>query len=117
MSILFLLMFYVASTTNPHFSRTVDLSRATFSHLEPGALREDAINVTVTRDGKVFLRNREASLEELPVLIQSAIKEGSERKVYLRADTKARNSDVEAAIARIRAGGISAVAIICQNPA
>jgi biopolymer transport protein TolR len=112
-----ILFLFLTNTINFHDlgPGAVDLPKAQFLQLEPGALREDAITVTVARDGKLFLRSTQISLEELPALVRRALKEGSERKAYLRADAKARNSDIEVAVAGIRAGGISTIAIICRS--
>lgn len=115
MAILFL---FLARTINFHDLSTnaVDLPHAQYVQLEPGALREDAIIVVVTRDGNVFFGDSEISLEELSTLIHGSIRKGAERKVYLRGDARAKNGDVVAVAEKIRIAGITTISIMTASP-
>lgn len=79
----------------------------------PGAAREDAIIVTVTRDGRIFLPDSEpVSLEALPSRIHEAVGRASSHHVYLKADERAKYSDVEAVVAKIGEAGIKNVSLL-----
>ena len=78
----------------------------------PGARREDATIVTVTRDGNVFLGNTQVQLPDLPSQITKSLAQGGERKVYLKADARARYVDVKALIEMLKKTGIQNVGLL-----
>jgi biopolymer transport protein ExbD len=78
----------------------------------PGARREDATIVTVTRDGNVFLGNTQVQLPDLPNQIEKSLAQGGERKVYLKADARTRYVDVRAVIEVLKKPGIENIALI-----
>ena len=94
----------------------VDLPRARSATSQPGALREDAIRIAVTRDGSRFFGSSKAEPGELANLIRAAMQAGSERKVYLLADGRAKNEDVEIVFDQIRLAGITNVVILANKP-
>jgi len=55
------------------------------------------------------------SLENLLELIRTAYQHGAERKVYLRADARAKYGDIKATLALIREAGIQDVALIVEQ--
>ena len=98
----------------PHHSLPVDLAVVSHSVPLPDARQEDAIIVVVTRDGTVYFRNYKTTLNDLPGAIKGAVREGARRKVYVRADARARYADVEAAIGAIRQAGNSRRGVWCD---
>jgi biopolymer transport protein TolR len=97
-------------------SSSVNLPTAQSASLQPGAVREDAVRIAVTRDGRFFFDSVEAEPRELPNLIRTAMRTGSERKVYLLVDGRARNEDVEIVVNAIRLTGITNVVILANRP-
>jgi biopolymer transport protein TolR len=114
LAILLLLMFGPTTVDQPRF--VADRPKAEHATPQPGALREDAITVMVTREGFVLFRDTEISLGELPDLIRTAVRDGSERKVYLVADNRAKNGDVARVVDQIQLAGINNVVILTQEP-
>jgi len=51
--------------------------------------------VDATRDGKIYFRNVPISAKNLPDKIREGLKNGAEKKVYLRADARARYGDCQ----------------------
>jgi biopolymer transport protein ExbD len=89
-----------------------DIPKSASATIQPGAKREDAIEIYVTRDGAVYFRHDGIRLEDLAAAIQTAVREGAESKVYIRADARAKNGDVEAVVDEIRRAGITQIAFI-----
>jgi|SRR5215469_2632952 len=82
----------------------------------PHANRENAIIVSVERDGNVRLGDTVIrSLHQLPIQIQDAVSHGSERKVYIHADAHAGYSDVRAVLSAVHSAGIENVAFFAYN--
>jgi biopolymer transport protein ExbD/biopolymer transport protein TolR len=81
----------------------------------PGALREDAMLVAVTRDGNIFFGTYQMQYRDLRLAIRDCVRQGSERKVYLKVDARAKYGDAALAIDQIRLAGIQNVAIITDQ--
>jgi|SRR5208283_4777928 len=99
-----------------HRSWSLDLAVAVHSEPQPYAFRDNALNVSVTRDGSLYFGSNKVAMEELPQFLRTACLKGSERKVYLRADARANYRDVKSALNQISAAGIQDVAIIVEGP-
>ena len=63
-----------------------DLPSGLFATAQPKALREDAMKILLTRDGRLYFRSTRVAAKSLPILIRGAVQEGAERKVYLAVD-------------------------------
>jgi len=81
----------------------------------PGAVREDAILVAVTRDGNIFFGSNNVRDSDLPVLIRESVRRGSERKVYLKVDARAKYADAALVIDQVALVGIQNVGIITEQ--
>jgi biopolymer transport protein ExbD len=99
-----------------HYSRSVDLASADHPELQPDAIRDSALKVYVTRDGSFYFRYNKVAIDELPDLLRTACLKGSERKVYLRVDARARYADVKVVLDQISTAGIHDVAFIVEGP-
>ena len=94
---------------------SVDLPQAIHPVPLHKADREDAMTVAVMRDGRVFFRGDQVLLDQLSWKIREGVKDGVERKVYIRADAHARYGSVKEALDRIRDGGIENVAFLTDQ--
>jgi biopolymer transport protein TolR len=113
-AILVVLFALFAVQTAPHrrSSIPVDLVKAKSSISLPHALREDAIIVSVTRSGDIFLGNDRSRPELLPDKIREAISRGAERRIYVNADKRANYRDVKKAIDCIHSSGVENISIL-----
>ena len=98
-----------------HPLHTVDLARTEHPTTMPGASREDAMLVALTRDGNIFFKTAQVSSDQLPSRIRESLHNGSERKVYLKVDARAKYSDAAAVIVQIRQAGVEDVGIITEQ--
>jgi biopolymer transport protein ExbD len=78
----------------------------------PGANREDALRLNLMRDGMLYLEYERVSMTDLPAVLRERVKNGSERKVYLSIDARARYGDTKAVLNQIRVAGIENVSIL-----
>jgi|SRR6185437_16457002 len=81
-----------------------------------GADREDAMIVGINRDGRIFFDRKQVSPDGLFRGIRESLKQKPERRVYIRADSKARYRTVILAIEAIRAAGIEDIAFLTFSP-
>jgi biopolymer transport protein TolR len=79
----------------------------------PGALREDAMQIMITRDGNVYFGSDQINVINLPAEIQDRLNDrGVERKVYITADMRARWINVKTVLEDVRSTGIIRVAFL-----
>ncbi len=110
-----LLVIFMVSLPMVTHGSIMDLPRTWHASPMPRAVREDALSVAITRDGKIYFRNTAISAEELPGKIREGLKNGAEKKVYLRADARARYGDVKQVLIKIRQAGIENVCFLTEK--
>jgi biopolymer transport protein ExbD len=111
-----LLILFMMLPGPPHqHSLPLDLAVVSHSVPLPDARQEDAIIVTIVRDGTVFFRNDKTTLDDLPGAIKGAVRNGAKSKVYVRADARARYADVEVVIGAIRQAGILDAVFVTES--
>ena len=98
---------------------TVNLPKARNPIALPDAQKEDAIKISITRDGQVFLSpglqrvNPEDLAPKVRDLLQN--KTGTERTVFLRADGRAKYEKVEDVVDNLRSGGVDDLGLLTEQ--
>lgn len=112
--LMFLLLIFLSDYVPIDFPHraAADLPKSGSASRQPGARREDAIRITVTRDGAVYLGDTYMRLQELGAAVQSAIRDGAEKKVYISADAQAKNIDVERVVDELGRAGIKEISFL-----
>ena len=109
--LLVLLIIFMVVTPMLNHSVNVDLPKVTASTVMENASKEDAINVSVTRDGKTFLQADQVSIPDLGVKIADLLAKktnpGDDKSVYLHADSRANYGKVMDTIDGVRVAGVS----------
>jgi biopolymer transport protein TolR len=108
------------ATTVPHRStlptgRSVDLAKVDHAVPMPGARREDALVVTIERDGQLFLGNDKVVASELHTKFREGANRGSERKVYIQSDKQAKYGAVLEVLDSVNSAGIENVAFLVSE--
>ena len=87
----------------PEHHGGADLPRVTYPVAMWAANREGALVVVIMRDGKVFFRNEQATAEELSEQIRIRLSAThAERKVYIKADARARYGAIRAVLCQLQ---------------
>ena len=109
-------MIFMANAPPLHTHGThIDFPRTDHAKPMPGSLREDTMLVAVTRDGNIFFGNIQIRPSELPGSIRESLRSGSERKVYLKVDARAKYGDAEVVINQVREAGIENIGIFTDQ--
>jgi biopolymer transport protein ExbD len=82
----------------------------------PGAPREDAIRITVRRDGQIYFHDERIMLQDLPEEIRQRVRNGAEKRIYLSMDARAKYGETIAVLDQIRLAGIEKVSVLTQEP-
>ena len=82
----------------------------------PDADKEDAIKVSITRDGQVFLSPglEKVNSEDLAPKVRDLLQNRTSRVVFIRADGRAKYSVVEDAVDNLRAGGVDQLGLLTE---
>jgi biopolymer transport protein ExbD len=81
----------------------------------PDAGKEDAIVVSVTRTGNVFLGQNKTDLRELGNQVRDRLADKPSKTVYIRADARAQYRTVEDAIDATYTAGVDDVGLLTGN--
>jgi biopolymer transport protein TolR len=115
LALLFLMMFGEMYPTHPHLF-PVDMASVRNSSSQPSALREDAVVVTITRDGSLYLLNTRVTPGDVPPQLRDLMGSREDKTVYVRADARAKYGDVKAVLDLIRQSGLQNITFLTQYP-
>jgi biopolymer transport protein ExbD/biopolymer transport protein TolR len=116
LAVMFVLMYADAIASVSRHGITVDIPRVFHAISMPRANREDALLIAVFRDGSVYFGTDKLLSEELPSKISEKLSYGSvERKIYIKADARAKYGGVEGVLDAIRLAGIGKIAFLAYE--
>ena len=76
---------------------------------------EDAVLVSVTRDGKFYLGPNDVRLDELPGLVLNMLSGRLDKTVYVKSDFRSRYGDVVAVVDTVRAAGVDRIGLLKER--
>jgi biopolymer transport protein ExbD len=82
----------------------------------PGALREDAMRVVVTRDGTVYFGNTRIAIAQLAEQIRQRVQSGAQHRVFFSVDQRAQFGDLAIALDEVRHAGIWDITFLAESP-
>ena len=115
---LVLLIIFIVITPLLTKGQTVEYVKAKNPIAMQNADKEDAILISVTRNGQPFLSpgNKQVSVDELPTKVQDLLTNELDKTVYIRADARAKFMAVEDVIDNLRAAGVDQLGLITETP-
>jgi len=96
-------------------SVAVDLAKVSNATDMRGARREDALLVAVQRDGHIWFDRDQITAESLAAAIRDRVSHGTEPKVYIRADGRAKYGRVVEVLRSVRSAGIENVGFLVNE--
>jgi biopolymer transport protein ExbD/biopolymer transport protein TolR len=115
--VVFVILLVFMTDTRPHHHLYVDLPKVHDPVSMVGADREDAIKITITRDGRVWLGGDPLyDLADLPGKLRDHLKDPEvEHKAYVTADMRARWGTVKMVLQGVHDAGIVRVAFLANQ--
>jgi biopolymer transport protein ExbD len=116
---LVLLIIFMVITPMLTHGVSVDLVKTKNPITMQAADKEDAILISITRNGSVFLSPGNIKLSapaDLPEKIRDLLTNRVDKTVYIKADARARYETVEDVVDNLRAGGASELGLITEEP-
>jgi biopolymer transport protein ExbD len=120
-AVMFVLVFaFIFLTATPHYGVPADLPKVWHPIPLRGANREDALIVSILRDGTLYFGNDKTRPGDLPAQIRAGVGHGAEKKIYIRADARVRYRTVLEVLDAIRSTGVEKIAFLayqrCATP-
>ena len=111
---LVLLIIFMVVTPMLNNKVNVNLATARSAEKMPDANHEDAVKVSITRDGRVYLDAAQIALADLGPKAQDMLQNKPDKTVYIRSDARARYGVVMDAIDNLRTAGVDQVAFLTE---
>jgi biopolymer transport protein TolR len=112
---LVLLIIFMVITPMLQKGVSVDLAKVNNPEQMPDADKEDALLVAVMRDGKVFFGNDPIPVDQLTNKIKDRIANRVDKRVYLRADARAKYGSVVEVVDNVRAAGVDQLGLLTDQ--
>jgi biopolymer transport protein ExbD/biopolymer transport protein TolR len=112
---LVLLIIFMVITPMLQKGINVDLAKTDNPQQMPDADKEDALLVAVTRDGKVFFGTDQVAPDQLTSKIKDRLINRVDKRVFIRADARARYGNVVEVVDNVRAAGVDQLGLLTEQ--
>jgi biopolymer transport protein ExbD/biopolymer transport protein TolR len=114
-----LVVLIIFMVITPMLSKTVNVEKALTRNpiTMPDADKEDAVTVSITRDGQVFLSPglQKVDANELAPKVKDLLQNRPSKLVYINADARAKYEKVEDVVDNLRAGSVDEVGLLTEQ--
>ncbi|HEX4485323.1 MAG TPA: biopolymer transporter ExbD [Terriglobales bacterium] len=94
---------------------SVQLPNTSTAAVVPAADNQDALILSVTHEGRVFLRNDEISPVDVQQKIQAELASGAKKTLYIKADARAPYASVVQILDEAHAAGVQGIALLTSQ--
>jgi len=94
---------------------SVDMAKAQNPRPMTDADKEDAVMLSITRDGKVYLGSDPVKVSEITPKVKDRISARLDKTVYVRSDARAKYGDVVGVVDGVRAAGVDQLGLITEK--
>jgi len=112
---LVLLIIFMVITPLLQKGVTVNLAKTHNPRKMPGAEKTNAVEVAITRDGKIFLNAHPVAMSDLTKKVDDLMENRLNKIVFIKSDSRAKYGDVVNVVDNIRAAGIEQLGLITQE--
>ncbi len=113
---LVLLIIFMVVTPMLQHGMSVDLARTNSPIQMPDADKEDALLVTVTRDGQIFFgTDKVKDPADLTRIVKDRLQNKVEKKVFVKADARAKYGAVVEVVDNVRSAGVDQLGLLTEQ--
>ena len=111
------LIIFMVITPMLNKGANIELPKARNPIALPDADKEDAVKVSITRDGQIFLSPglERVNAEDLAPKVRDLLQNRTSRMVFLRADGRAKYEKVEDVVDNLRSGGVDQLGLLTEQ--
>jgi biopolymer transport protein ExbD len=93
----------------------VDLAQVNNPERMPDAEKEDAMVVSVMRDGTVYFRSDKIAVDLLTQKVKDRLASQQDKRVYVKADARAKFGAVVAVVDNVRSAGVDQLGLLTDQ--
>jgi biopolymer transport protein TolR len=112
---LVLLIIFMVVTPMLQKGHSVDMAKVNNPEQMPDADKEDALLVTVTRDGQVYFGTDQIAVDVLTNKVKDRLANKPDKRVYVKADMRARFGFVVQVVDSVRAAGVDDLGLLTDQ--
>ncbi len=112
---LVLLIIFMVITPMLQKGVSVDLAKVNSPEAMPDADKEDALIVAVMRDGKIYFGSDQIVADQLTQKIKDRIANRTDKRVYIRADARAKYGSVVEVVDNVRSAGVDDLGLLTEQ--
>ena len=113
---LVLLIIFMVVTPMLQKGISVDMAKVNNPEQMPDADKEDALLVSITRDGKVYFGSEQiADVDSLTTKVKDRLTNKADKRVYVKADMRARFGGVVKVVDSVRAAGVDDLGLLTDQ--
>ena len=112
---LVLLIIFMVITPMLQHGVQVDLVKTKNPIPMQAADKSDAVLVSVTRDGKVYLNTSQMNADDLPNKVKDMLTNRLDKTVFIKSDQRAKYEKVVTVVDNLRAAGVDQVGLLTEQ--
>ena len=112
---LVLLIIFMVVTPMLQKGFSVDMAKVNNAQDMQDADKDDAIILAITRDGKMYLGNKQIGLDQITTTVKDQIANRLDKTVFVRSDARAKYGDVVKAVDEVRAAGVDNLGLLTEK--
>jgi len=112
---LVLLIIFMVVTPMLQKGISVDMAKVNNPEQMQDADKEDALLVSITRDGKVYFGSEQITVDNLTGKVKDRLANKNDKRVYVKADMRARYGSVVQVVDSVRAAGVDDLGLLTDQ--
>ena len=112
---LVLLIIFMVITPMLQKGVSVDMAKVASPTPMPDADKEDALLIAVMRDGKIFFGTDRVEPEQLTAKVKDRLSNKADKRVFIKADARARYGNVVEVVDNVRSAGVDDVGLLTDQ--
>jgi len=112
---LVLLIIFMVVTPMLQHGVSVDMAQVNNPEQMPDADKEDALLVSIMRNGDVFFGTDKISVDNLTTKVKDRLANKSDKRVYVKADARAHFGNVVQVVDSVRAAGVDDLGLLTDQ--
>ena len=112
---LVLLIIFMVITPMLQKGASVDMAKVNNPVPMPDADKEDALLVVVMRDGQIYFGTSRIKVDELTQKVKDRLADKPDKRIFIRADMRAKYGAVVDVVDNVRAAGVDDVGLLTEQ--
>ncbi|HZD30481.1 MAG TPA: biopolymer transporter ExbD [Candidatus Angelobacter sp.] len=112
---LVLLIIFMVITPMLQKGVSVDMAKVNSPNPMPDADKEDALLISIMRDGKVYFGSDRVDPDKLTNLVKDRLANKADKRVFIKSDARARYGTVVDVVDNVRSAGVDDVGLLTEQ--